>query len=203
MASLRGDRKSKNGEDELACSLGSSLHSFTSNHDPLAMPTKSAMKRSTSLCALELGNNSNRTLGTYDSSSSENPDPLLKRNVSFHTMEIREYGVVLGDNPSCSSGPPVQLAWNPLDSTELRIDDYEEHRPPRRDRAEMLMSYNVRWWSLMRESGYTVSQLKRATDSCQEARKARQRTVRKIRRQEKINDTLTAPMRSLKKFTAS
>ena len=203
MASLRGDRKSKNVEDALACSLGSSLHSFSSNHDPLAMPTKSAMKRSTSLCALESGNGSDRTLGTYDSSSSGNPDPLLKRNVSFHTMEIREYGVVLGDNPSCSSGPPVQLAWNPHDSTKLRIDDYEEHRPPRRDRAEMLMSYNVRWWSLMRESGYTVSQLKRATDACEEARKARLKTVRKIRRQEKINDTINAPIRSLKKLTSS
>ena len=203
MASLRGDRKSKNVEDALACSLGSSLHSFSSNHDPLAMPTKSAMKRSTSLCALESGNGSDRTLGTYGSSSSGNPDPLLKRNVSFHTMEIREYGVVLGDNPSCSSGPPVQLAWNPHDSTKLRIDDYEEHRPPRRDRAEMLMSYNVRWWSLMRESGYTVSQLKRATDACQEERKARQKTVRKIRRQEKINDTINAPIRSLKKLTSS
>ena len=203
MASLRGDRKSKNAEDALACSLGSSLHSFSSNHDPLAMPTKSAMKRSTSLCALESGNGSDRTLGTYGSSSSGNPDPLLKRNVSFHTMEIREYGVVLGDNPSCSSGPPVQLAWNPHDSTKLRIDDYEEHRPPRRDRVEMLMSYNVRWWSLMRESGYTVSQLKRATDACQEARKARLKTVRKIRRQEKINDTINAPIRSLKKLTSS
>ena len=202
-ASLRGSRKTKNEEDELACSLGSSLHSFSSRHDPLARPTKSAMKRSVSMCALELGNASNRTLGTYDSSSSENPDVPMKRNVSFHTMEIREYGVILGDNPSCSSGPPVQLAWDPHDSTELKIDDYEEYRPPRRDRAEMLMSYNVRWWSLMRESGYTVSQLKRATDACQEARKARLETVRKVRRQEKISNTLTAPMRSLKKLTAS
>ena len=205
MASLRGGRKSKNEEDELARSLGSSLHSFSSNHDPLARPTKSAMKRSTSLCALEHGNDSNRTLGTHDStcSISENPDVQMKHSVSFHTMEIREYSVILGDNPSCSSGPPVQLAWNSHGSTELKIDDYEEHRPPRRDQAQMLMSYNVRWWSLMRESGYTVSQLKRATDACQEARKARQRTVRKIRRKEKINDTLTAPMRSLKNLTAS
>eukprot|EP00563_Minutocellus_polymorphus_P003391 CAMPEP_0181037732 /NCGR_PEP_ID=MMETSP1070-20121207/9561_1 /TAXON_ID=265543 /ORGANISM="Minutocellus polymorphus, Strain NH13" /LENGTH=518 /DNA_ID=CAMNT_0023115473 /DNA_START=576 /DNA_END=2132 /DNA_ORIENTATION=- len=196
MTSLRGSRKCKNDEDELAYGLNSSFHSFSSNHDPHVKPIKSAMKRSVSLCAF---NDSNGTLGTFDSSSSENPDPP-KRNVSFHKLEIREYSVVLGDNPSCSSGPPVQLAWDPHHSDELKIDDYEEHRPPRRARAEMMMNHNVRWWRLMRESGYTVSHLKRATDACQEARKARLRTVRKVRRQAKINDTLTAPIRSFKKI---
>merc|ERR1712238_242161 len=32
--------------------------------------------------------------------------------VSFKAVEIREYDRAIGDNPSCSSGPPIALDWN-------------------------------------------------------------------------------------------
>jgi hypothetical protein len=30
-----------------------------------------------------------------------------KRNIDFKAVEIREYARTVGDNPSCSSGPPI------------------------------------------------------------------------------------------------
>lgn len=36
----------------------------------------------------------------------------MTRNVSFSHLQIREYEVTLGDNPSVSSGAPVSLGWN-------------------------------------------------------------------------------------------
>lgn len=33
----------------------------------------------------------------------------LRRSVSFHKVEIREYDVTVGDNPSCRTGPALQL----------------------------------------------------------------------------------------------
>lgn len=31
----------------------------------------------------------------------------MRRNVSFHSVDVREYDRTIGDNPSCRSGPPV------------------------------------------------------------------------------------------------
>jgi hypothetical protein len=36
----------------------------------------------------------------------------MTRNVSFSHLQIREYEVTLGDNPSVSSGAPISLGWN-------------------------------------------------------------------------------------------
>ncbi|KAL3771275.1 hypothetical protein ACHAWO_005932 [Cyclotella atomus] len=41
-----------------------------------------------------------------------NEEFKMTRNVSFSHLQIREYEVTLGDNPSVSSGAPVSLGWN-------------------------------------------------------------------------------------------
>ena len=58
----------------------------------------------------------------------------MKRTVSFHKIEIREYERTLGDNPSVSAGPPVTLDWkyNP-DHQILHVDDYEKNKTSRDD----------------------------------------------------------------------
>jgi hypothetical protein len=56
----------------------------------------------------------------------------MKRNVSFHQIEIREYQRTLGDNPAVSAGPPMALDWkyNP-DHQILHVDDYEKNKKSR------------------------------------------------------------------------
>jgi hypothetical protein len=41
-----------------------------------------------------------------------NEEFKMTRNVSFSHLQIREYEVTLGDNPSVSSGAPISLGWN-------------------------------------------------------------------------------------------
>jgi len=38
-----------------------------------------------------------------------NSVPRIRRNVSFHSVDVREYDRTVGDNPSCRSGPPVSV----------------------------------------------------------------------------------------------
>ena len=46
--------------------------------------------------------------GDRSESGGETPEGEgSRRGISFHKIEIREYERTLGDNPSCSSGPPI------------------------------------------------------------------------------------------------
>jgi len=37
----------------------------------------------------------------------DSSDDSSKGNIQFKAVEIREYARTVGDNPSCSSGPPI------------------------------------------------------------------------------------------------
>eukprot|EP00567_Pseudictyota_dubia_P011791 CAMPEP_0197464460 /NCGR_PEP_ID=MMETSP1175-20131217/64034_1 /TAXON_ID=1003142 /ORGANISM="Triceratium dubium, Strain CCMP147" /LENGTH=320 /DNA_ID=CAMNT_0043000441 /DNA_START=287 /DNA_END=1251 /DNA_ORIENTATION=+ len=52
------------------------------------------------------------------------------KSVRFSSVHIREYAPVVGDNPSCNEGLPVQLGWEhtPTSSFEGGIDAYEKSR---------------------------------------------------------------------------
>jgi hypothetical protein len=66
-------------------------------------------------------------------------------SVSFDTIEIREYERVVGDNPSCSKGPPISIGWECLLCRLYRINDYEKHvRGPRRTKKEFHLAADKR-----------------------------------------------------------
>jgi hypothetical protein len=67
-----------------------------------------------------------------------------RRSVKFSTLEIREYAVVLGANPSTTHGPSLELDWEAQSSETFDLDCYEVQRPPRRERIELAMPGIVR-----------------------------------------------------------
>jgi hypothetical protein len=66
------------------------------------------------------------------------------QSVRFGRVVIRRYTQTLGDNPSCSYGPPVQLDWEYEEHDPLSLDEYEDKRPPRKTMRQMVLSYYVR-----------------------------------------------------------
>ena len=57
----------------------------------------------------------------------QNSSMLMK--VSFQEVHLREYGMVLGDNPAVSHGAPVQLDWEPQECHDpVHIENYEKAR---------------------------------------------------------------------------
>jgi len=62
-----------------------------------------------------------------------------ERRVSFAVLQIREYNQVLGDHPCCSSGPPISLGWDHVNTRRVDINEYERTRSPRRTRRELKM----------------------------------------------------------------
>ena len=49
------------------------------------------------------------------------------KSVRYDTVEFREYPIILCDNPSTSSGPPIGLGWayDPKDTIRTEINAYE------------------------------------------------------------------------------
>ena len=67
------------------------------------------------------------------------PQPI-KRNVSFSHLQVREYDITLGDNPSVSSGLPISLDWS-YDPNEriAPIEAFEAVRI-RRNSSDLILS---------------------------------------------------------------
>ncbi len=106
--------------------------------------------------------------------------PLVK----FDNVEIREYIVTVGDNPSVSGGPPIGIGWSHLKDREIKVpvDAYENFRDGmRRTLAEMKMPPHIRLKTL-REWDASTSEIRRAQKECDLIRRQRFETIQKDQR---------------------
>lgn len=70
--------------------------------------------------------------------------PPSKRRVSFDLVHIREYPIVLSDNPASRSGPSIELGWEYLPASNVEgltsndgsisVHDYEAIKPSQKRR---------------------------------------------------------------------
>jgi len=66
-------------------------------------------------------------------------------SVSFQNLTMREYPIILGDNPAGTVGPPLSIDWDYIEpEMTISIDEYEKYRPPRRNGSSMLMPLGTR-----------------------------------------------------------
>lgn len=63
--------------------------------------------------------------------------PVL--SVAFGRVLVREYARCVGDNPSCSSGPPISLDWAYLEAQAYNLDEYESDKPDKRSKKEFYL----------------------------------------------------------------
>ena len=82
-----------------------------------------------------------------------------KRKIHFGQIYVRDYGMILGDNPCVTYGPPVTLDWDYVEYNALEVDEYEFHRPPRRSLRDMGMNY-YRRKHILTLAGHTEEEFK-------------------------------------------
>ena len=99
-------------------------------------------------------------------------------SVRFEKLTFRNYPVVLGDNPSITSGPPISLDWQHGASYELSVEEYERSRPPRRDKKNMVLPKSVRQEWLLSE-GYSRGEMREAEKVALREQKNRLQTAKK------------------------
>ncbi|EEC48049.1 predicted protein [Phaeodactylum tricornutum CCAP 1055/1] len=133
------------------------------------------------------------TYGATEKESKDSTDGELsiKRNIEFKELHIREYARTLGDNPSCSSGPPVSISWEFDPETKIiSVDEYEDTRPPRRTHFEMILPRDLRQSMLRKEWDITQLQIAAAVRANIKAKNQRRSTVNNIGKATKIEEMM-------------
>mmetsp|Transcript_2888 Transcript_2888/g.4135 ORF Transcript_2888/g.4135 Transcript_2888/m.4135 type:complete len:260 (+) Transcript_2888:203-982(+) len=98
-------------------------------------------------------------------------------SVSFSAVEIREYEIQMGDNPSVSSGPPLTIAWDYFNEAKIDIDVYEANCPDTRNRNQILLPYKERWRRLAEQAKLTDDEIFEETKKVNVARRLRAETI--------------------------
>eukprot|EP00816_Leptocylindrus_hargravesii_P011526 CAMPEP_0196808172 /NCGR_PEP_ID=MMETSP1362-20130617/8159_1 /TAXON_ID=163516 /ORGANISM="Leptocylindrus danicus, Strain CCMP1856" /LENGTH=601 /DNA_ID=CAMNT_0042182401 /DNA_START=444 /DNA_END=2249 /DNA_ORIENTATION=+ len=134
------------------------------------------------------------------SSTSKTTATTMKRNISFTNIEIREYGMTLGDHPSVSHGPPVQLSWDYKTNEAIDIEQYETFREPRRKKYQLVLSYYVRK-RMLGEAKISREEIKKAiaTTKVIKAQRNRTRALLSIPMVQPVEAAMESLVRRIKK----
>ena len=114
-----------------------------------------------------------------EKSELEEPKRQPKRStcsVSFSTICIHSHAITLGNNPSVSSGAPVAIGSECIDTRTFSVDDYEAARPPTRTSAELKMPPGIRQ-RMLREAGVSYVDLMQCVQVCDTMRFQLQQSV--------------------------
>lgn len=155
---------------------------------PTSLYQRSIMKRRT------LDESLHSTYGSEDGSS--------KRHLSlqFDKINIREYSRTVGDNPSCSSGPPVSISWEYNILGEIGLDEYESTRPPRRVQNQMILPRGMREDMLRFEWNASRKEITESVRRNVRVKNQRRTTVNNLGKAMKFEEAMESASRKLKRF---
>lgn len=105
----------------------------------------------------------------------------MQKQVVFADMiKITEFPMILGDNPACRSGAPVQLDWAPCSTNERNLEmfEYLRQNERRQSRKSLVISTERRGRILLR-MGYSIEEIAEAAMEAEEVKEQRQETLLK------------------------
>jgi hypothetical protein len=154
---------------------------------PIREPKKSCLKRESSYNSLGQSSGTSRSLGASGKKRETATRPVspatsareLKRTsstVSFQSVNVREYERTLGDNPSCSYGPPVTLDWEYSNEQSISLDDYEKYRGMRRNKCTMRLPARTRETMLKINMGFSDEEVQAVEKAIKKVQKSRSMT---------------------------
>eukprot|EP00934_Nitzschia_sp_Nitz4_P000245 Nitzschia sp. Nitz4//scaffold36_size144017//47870//48475//NITZ4_003080-RA/size144017-snap-gene-0.208-mRNA-1//-1//CDS//3329549438//245//frame0 len=115
---------------------------------------------------------SRRSIKVNDGSEKVKADP---KHVSFSSLEIYEFLIMIGDNPSCE-GAPLCISDNCQMLKKLDVNEFEANRDKRKSRKQMVLSATKRSRLLM-SLGYTMEDIATAALETQKVRQEREESL--------------------------
>lgn len=134
---------------------------------------------------------------TTCSSSTMSKSGLTKR-LRFRTLEVIEFPMEIGDNPSVKSGCPVRLGDEVLSRNRVDINQFEAMKVERRTKNKLRMDAPERSAILIR-AGYTVNQIIESCVLANEIKKQREESYSK-QPWDNLSYALATPGRRVKKM---
>ena len=83
---------------------------------------------------------------------------MLGLTVQFSTITVREYPVMMGENPAVSDGPPLTIDWEYNELPQLEVEAFESVRRVRRKGRNLLLSRKKRE-NMLRNAGYQDAEI--------------------------------------------
>jgi hypothetical protein len=96
--------------------------------------------------------------------------------VSFSFVRIREYPIIIGDNPSNMTGIPIAIDWTHVRQIDCSIDEYEAQKLASRTMLELRLPSKIRD-DILKEQGYSLSDRRNGMKAANIARRQRRRTT--------------------------
>jgi len=122
--------------------------------------------------------------------------------VSFDQVNIREYERILGDNPSCTSGPPLSIGWKfSPDPMVISVDDYEDGKGDTpRYKSQFLVPKQIREQMLKEHAGVSRRDIVATVRGIQKQKSQRRKTAANLNMM-KTEEKVETVKRSLQKVT--
>jgi len=122
------------------------------------------------------------SLKSMDSSSSSS-----QMSVRFSTVDVRDYSLCLGDNPSVSRGAPISLDWDYVKENSYELNSYEcERFHGRRIDKDQFKRPSLQRIQLLKNLGYSRGEINEQTKKMQLVRQQRISTIRRTERTDRI-----------------
>ena len=101
-------------------------------------------------------------INTQDVKTATQTATLPRKSVAFSCVEVREYGLVLGDSPDIDNGFPLMLDWKyNKDPKIVSVDEHQE-RAEALNRGPIEELDPIQRRSRLRSVGYTEAELRLA-----------------------------------------
>lgn len=107
--------------------------------------------------------------------------PKKKKSVSFSSLQVRTYETILGDNPSCSTGPALGLGWR-YDPSHLNasVDEYERRHKQSDSQPVDLVLHRYEREAILLNTGYTRHDLADSVRGITKVKNRRRQTVHNL-----------------------
>ncbi len=118
------------------------------------------------------------TCSSSCSSTSSEPKRRTRALVTFQNVEVREYELMPGFNPSISDlGPPVELGWKSTEAVVYSLDQFEEVRCDLRRERYLLRMPACERKDLLLIHGNDMNSIRRATEEAYKTNRQRASTA--------------------------